>query len=122
MDIFYSKEFLIAKERLNVYTSGSTIESGTNQVVNGQLSIDSGYVYYISKRGDKFGLAFDSLSMKTGKPLMKANVDSIVYSTLGAPAFFYKLRSKGKDSISIERNEITGIMIEKYLFKRREIQ
>lgn len=121
LDIFYSKDYLIAKTRLSNFTSSSTIESGTNKVLNGNLIIDSSYVYYISKRGDKFGLAFDSLSIETGKPI-KVNVDSIVQSILGAPAFFYKLKSKGKDSVSIERDETKGLLVEKYIYKRREVQ
>ena len=121
LDIFYSKDYLVAKTRLSNFTSKTTMDQSTGKVLDGRLTIDSSYVYYISKRGDKFGLAFDSLAISTGKPV-KANVDSIVQSTLGAPAFFYKLRSKGKDSVNIDRDEINGLMVEKYIYKRREIQ
>lgn len=121
-DVYYSKDYLIARGHSNVYTIKSTMTPGSNNVSEGKLTLDTSYIYYICKRGDKFGLAFDSLSMTTGKPMKKANVDSIVYSTIGAPAFFYKLRSKGKDSVNIEKDEINGLMVEKYIYKRREIQ
>lgn len=131
IDVFYSKDYLVARTRANNFTIDTRLRPGTNEVLHEKVTIDSSYVYYISKRGEKFGLVFDSLSIKndkhckldinTGKPI-KLDVDSFIKSTLTPPAFFYGVKSKGKDSMTVVRDEKKGILIEKYLNKRREVQ
>jgi hypothetical protein len=121
LDVFYSNDYLIARDRLNVYSAKSSINPGSAQVSGGNLTLDTSYIYYICKRGEKFGLAFDSVSFRTGKPV-PINVDSTIQSILGAPAFFYKLKSKGKDSVNIIRDDSKGLLLEKYAYRRREIQ
>lgn len=131
IDVFYSKDYLIARTRLNNFTINTRLKPGTNEVIDEKVIIDSSYVYFISKRGEKFGLAFDSLSMKTARHIkldvktgnpIRLDVDSFVRSTLTPPAFFYGVKSKGKDSMSVVRDEKKGILIEKFLNKRREVQ
>ncbi|MCX2480973.1 hypothetical protein OQY15_17845 [Pedobacter sp. MC2016-15] len=121
LDVYYSKDYLIARGQLNVYSIGSSMTPGSSNVSEGKLTLDTSYIYYICKRGEKFGLAFDSVSFTTGKPT-PVNVDSTVQAILGAPSFFYKLRSKGKDSVNIVRDESRGLLVEKYVYKRMEIQ
>lgn len=121
LDIYYSKDYLIARGHLNVYSVGSSMTPGSNNVSEGKLTLDTSYIYYICKRGEKFGLAFDSVSLTTGKP-SPVNVDSTVQAILGAPSFFYKLRSKGKDSVNIVSDESRGLLVEKYVYKRMGIQ
>lgn len=131
IDVFYSKDYLIARRRSFNFDIVTKLKPGTNVLLDEKVIIDSSYIYLISKRGEKFGLAFDSLSIKTdkhirldiktGKPV-KLDVDSFIKSTLTPPAFFYSLKSKGKDSMSVVKDEKEGILIEKYLDKRREVQ
>lgn len=112
---------MILKAKSDIFVSTSTFKANTKEAVDGSLTLDSNDVYYISRRGDQFGLAFYPPSINNGKPI-KINIDSLVQSRLGAPAFFYKLRSKGKDSISIERDETKELLVEKYVYRRREVQ
>jgi len=120
-DVFCSKDYLIARTRQNNFTVDTRLKPGTNEVLEEKTTIDSSYVYYISKKGEKYGLAFNSSIYKTGKHI-KIDVDSFINSTLTPPAFFYSVKSKGKDSMYVERDVDKGILIEKYLNRRREVQ
>lgn len=116
IDVFYSKDYLIARKRAFNFDISTKLRPGTNEVVDEKTTRDSSFIYYISKRGEKFGLAFNSFKHT------KVDVDSFIKSTLTPPAFFYTVKSKGKDSMSLVRDDKKGILIEKYLDKRREIQ
>jgi hypothetical protein len=122
IDIFYSKEYLIARTRQRNVNTDTRLKPGTNDILNEKITIDSTYVYLISKKGERYGLTFfDTTSMVPNKHY-KMDVDSFIKATLIPPNFFYKLRSKSKDSISIVKDEKKGTLLEKYLYKRREIQ
>jgi len=120
-DVIYSKDYLIVRERSLNTNTVVKLNPGTNEVKDQSMTIDSNYVYYISKRAEKYGLTYDCLSDQSGKH-SKVNVDSLVKYFLSPPAFYYGAKSKGKDSVSVVRDEKKRILIEKYKNRRPVVQ
>lgn len=91
IDVFYSTDYLIARKRAWNFSIDTRLRRGSNEILDEKVTIDSNYIYYVSKRKGKYGLIFDSKSIKTGK-YEKIDVDSFVRSTLTPPAFFYSVK------------------------------
>lgn len=117
-DLVSSKNYMILR---------STVIRPTETVKVNQAGIsthvstvyDTLHGYFICRRMEKFGLYYDSLSVPTGKIMA---VDSITKDLFRIPQFFYNIRGRGKDSITVLRDEKNGRLIEKFTDKRLGIQ
>jgi len=83
------------------------------------VKVDTSYLYYVCRRGEKYGLLFVSLSSVKGEPYY---VDSLINNFLKVPAFFYGVKSKNQDSMTFIVDKKAGTLIEKFTNKRTGVQ
>lgn len=113
-DIIYSNQFVVLRSPHNKTTvTGRMNERPT------AIKIDTSYAYYICKRGEKYGLMYDSASAIEGKRYF---VDSLINDFLRIPAFFYGVKSKNKDSMTVISDKKKGFLVEKFTNKRTGVQ
>jgi len=113
-DIIYNNDYVVLRSPHNK----TTVTARMNEAPTA-IKVDTSYSYYICKRGEKYGLMYDSISSPTGKRYF---VDSLINDFLRIPAFFYGARSKNKDSVTIISDQKAGIVIEKFTDKRTGVQ
>lgn len=113
-DIIYNNEFVVLRSPHN-----KTIVNARMNEAPTAIKVDTSYAYYICKRGEKYGLMYDSASAIKGKRYF---VDSLINDFLRIPAFFYGVKSKNKAAMTVTSDEKTESVIEKFTNKRTGVQ
>jgi hypothetical protein len=113
-DIIYNNDYVVLRSPHNK----TTVTARMNEAPTA-IKVDTSYAYYICKRGEKYGLMYDSASSLTGKRYF---VDSLINDFLRIPAFFYGVKSKHKDSMTVISDKKTRTVIEKITNKRTGVQ
>jgi hypothetical protein len=110
-DLIYSNNYEILREPYPITNTYVKIDSSGQEIPDPMrpATLEIRYRYYISKKGEKYGICYNSTSDSIGKiyPL-----DSLINDFLHFPSFFYNARGKGKDSIKIIRDNKNGYLTE----------
>lgn len=117
-DLISSKDYMILKSTVIRPTQTVSVNHAGIST-NISTVYDTLHGYFICKRIEKFGLYYDSLSAPVSKIMA---VDSVTKDLFRIPQFFYSIRGKGKDSMTVIRDERNGRLIEKFTDTRLGIQ
>ncbi|CAM4231568.1 hypothetical protein SAMN06265348_107186 [Pedobacter westerhofensis] len=113
-DIIYDNDYVVLR---SPYTKTSV--TGRMNEAPTKIKVDTTYAYYICRRGEKYGLLYDSATSSIGKRYF---VDSLINDFLRIPAFFYGVKSKNVDFINVISDKKKGILIEKFVDRRTGVQ
>ncbi|MBB5639009.1 hypothetical protein HDE68_004947 [Pedobacter cryoconitis] len=110
-DLIYSNNYTISREPYEVTNTYVKINNSGQEVPDPMrpATLEIRYRYCISKKGQKNGICYNSISDSTGKiyPL-----DSLIKDFLHFPSLFYYGRGKGKDSIKVIKDYKNGYLTE----------